>query len=297
MLPRSLSRYLIMLLVLVLGAALAFAACDDDEEEGEAPTPTTAAADETPEPTEPMGIDISGVSELQDGVLTVGSDIAYAPFEFYQEGTEIEDGLDIDLAKAIAAALGVEVEFLNTGFDGIIPALQTEDFDVIISAMTITEERQEQIDFVAYITVGTGIVVPAGNPDGIQDLDDLCGLTVAVQVGTIQVDMLEAQNDVCEDDINIVVFDTNPLAVEDLRTGGADANFSDFPVSAEDAAQSEGELEVVETQIAPEPYGIGVRKESPELNDVITQAIQAIRDSGEYDQILAKWNLEAVALQ
>src|SRR3989304_4650394 len=163
--------------------------------------------------------------------------------------------------------------------------------------MTITDERQEQIDFVPYITVGTGIVVPAGNPSNIHGLDDLCGLTVAVQVGTIQVDMLNEQNDKCAEPINVVTFDTNPLAVEDLRTGGADANFSDFPVAAEDAAQSGGDLEVVDPQVAPEPYGIGLRKESTELNGVIADAIQAIRDSGKYDQILAEGGLEAVALR
>jgi len=294
MLPRSLSRYFLMLAIPALVAVLAFAACDDDEDDGG----VTPGADETPVAgVTPAGIDISGVPELEDGVLNVGSDIAYAPFEFYQEGTEIEDGLDIDLAEAIADALGVDIEFLNTGFDGIIPALQTEDFDVIVSAMTITDERSELIDFVAYITVGTGIVVPAGNPNNIQGLDDLCGLTVAVQVGTIQVDMLNEQNDKCAEPIDVVTFDTNPLAVEDLRTGGADANFSDFPVAAEDAAQSGGDLEVVDPQVAPEPYGIGLRKESTELNDVIADAIQAIRDSGKYDQILAEWELEAVALR
>ncbi len=286
MLPSSLSRYLVVLLVLVLGAALAFAACGDDDEDEDGDGAPAGGA-----------IDISGVPELQDGVLTVGSDIAYAPFEFFQEGTDIEDGLDIDLARAIAEELGVQVEFLNTGFDGIIPALQTEDFDILVSAMTITDERSEVIDFVAYITVGTGIVVPTGNPDGIQGLDDLCGLTVAVQVGTIQVDMLEAQNDVCDQDIDIVVFDTNPLAVEDLRTGGSDANFSDFPVAFTDAEESDGALEVVPTQIDPEPYGIGVAMGSTELNGVIADALQAIIDSGEYDQILEKWGLEAVALQ
>ena len=278
MLPRSFSRYLLPFAVLALASAFAFAACNGDDDGG-------------------RGTDISGAPELEDGVLNVGSDIAYAPFEFYQEGTETEDGLDIDLAIAIAEQLGVEIEFLNTGFDGIIPALQTEDFDILVSAMTITDERSEVIDFVPYITVGTGIVVPTGNPNNIQTLDDLCGLTVAVQVGTIQVDMLEEQNDSCDDPIEIVVFDTNPLAVADLRTGGADANFADFPVAAEDAAQSEGDLEVVETQIAPEAYGIGIRMESTELKDVIAGAIQAIRDSGKYDEILEKWGLEAVALQ
>ena len=288
MLPRSLKRYVLVFAVLALASALAFAACDDDDDDGDGDGGAAGA------------IDISGVPELEDGVLSVGSEIAYAPFEFFQEGTEIEDGLDIDLARAIAEELGVEVEFINTGFDGIILALQTEEFDILMSAMTIRPDREEEIDFVPYITVGTGIVVPTGNPDNITGLDEsLCGRTVAVQVATIQVTFLEDLNqDGCADNnVNIVTFDSNPLAVEDLRTGGSDANFSDFPVAAEDAAQSEGDLEVVEPQIDPEPYGIGVDKGSTELNDAIADAVQAIRDSGKYDEVLERWDLEAVALQ
>ena len=275
--PR-LFRTFLTLCIVALAAALVFAACGDDDDDGD-------------------GSDISGVPELEDGVLNVGSDIAYAPFEFFEEGTTTPDGLDIDLAEALATELGVEVEFLNTGFDGIIPSLEVEDFDVLISAMTITDERSEVIDFVPYITVGTGIVVPAGNPDGITGIADLCGKSVAVQVGTIQVDILEAQNESCDEDINIVIFDTNPLAVEDLLTGGTDANFSDFPVAAEDAAQSDGALEVVDTQIDPEPYGLGVRKTSTELNTALSDALQAIIADGTYDSILADWDLAAVALQ
>jgi polar amino acid transport system substrate-binding protein len=287
-------RLLMLPLMLAMAALVFAAACGDDDDDTGTETPTEAAG--TPTDGD-AGIDISGVPELADGTLTFGSDIAYAPFEFYEEGTENADGLDIDLAEALAAELGVEVEFVNSGFDGIIPALDTEDFDAVISAMTITDERSEQIDFVPYITVGTGIVVPAGNPDGISSIEDLCGKTVAVQLGTIQVDILEAQNDSCTDQINIITFDTNPLAVEDLLTGGSDANFSDFPVAAEDAAQSGGDLEVVETQIDPEPYGIGVRKGSPELKSVLGEALQAIIADGTYGSILADWNLEAVALQ
>jgi polar amino acid transport system substrate-binding protein len=295
MLPRSLGRYLLVLALLsllALASVFAFAACGGGGEEGTTPTEgQTPAAGETP-----TEIDISAVPELQDGILSVGSDISYAPFEFYQEGTDVPDGLDIDMGTAIADALGVDVDFINTGWDGIIPALQTEDFDVLMSAMTITPERSQEIDFVPYITVGTGVVVPTGNPNNIHELADLCGLTVAVQVGTIQEQMLNDQNDQCDQQINIVTFDTNPLAVEDLRTGGADANFSDFPVAAEDAANSGGTLEVVEPQIDAQPYGVGIRKTSTELNDVITKAVQAIRDNGTYDEVLAKWDLQAVAL-
>ena len=126
---------------------------------------------------------------------------------------------------------------------------------------------------------------------------DLGGKAVAVPIGTIQIDILEAQNASCAEEINIVIFDTNPVAVEDVRTGGSDANFSDFPVAAEDAALSDGTLEVVDTQIDPEPYGLGVRKTSSELKTALADALQAIIDNGIYAGILADWGLEAVALQ
>ena len=287
--PRSLSRISLLFLVLALAAVLAFAACKDDEKK----TGTTPSASPTP-----AAIDISGVPELADGKLLIGSDIAYAPLEFYQTGTETPDGLDVDLAKAIAEALGVEVEFVNSGFDGIIPALNTEEFDAVMSAMTIDEERSQLVDFVPYLNVGVGIVVPAGNPNNIAGLDDLCGLTVAVQLGTVQEKQLKTLNDeTCGDnDVKIVTFDTNPLAVEDVVTGGADANFSDFPVAFLDAQQSDGALEVVEPAPNPQPYGIAVRKGSTELKGALAAALQAVKNSGKYDEILAAWDLESTAL-
>ena len=280
---RDLSKPFVFFSVLLLALVLALAAaCGDDDDDAGGNGGGT--------------IDISGVPELEDGKLTVGSDIAYAPIEFYIEGTETPDGLDIDMAKAIADVLGVEVEFVNSGFDGLIGALGTEDFDVVMSAMTVTDKRSKEIDFVPYIDVGTGILVPAGNPNDIASLEDLCGLTVSVQVGTIQVDQLEAANESCDEEINIVTFDTNPLAVEDLRTGGADAQLADFPVTFVDAEASEGDLEVLDVQIDPEPYGIGVRKSSAELKAVLEKALDAMQASGDYASILEKWSLSDAAI-
>jgi len=286
---RGLIRWFLPLLLL---AGLALAACgDDDEGNGGASPAATEEADGDGE------IDISGVPELEDGVLNVGSDIAYAPMEFFQEGTETPDGFDVDLGNVLAEELGVEAEFLNTGFDGLIPGLGTADYDVIMSAMTITEERSQEIDFIPYLNVGLGILVPAGNPNGIEGLEDLCGVTVAVQVGTIQEEMANEQSALCDQPIEVVTFDTNPLAVEDLRTGGSDANMADFPVAALDAEESDGDLEVVSPQVDPEPYGIGVSKDATALRDVLEQALEAVRDSGEYDDLLTKWGLELAALE
>jgi polar amino acid transport system substrate-binding protein len=282
---RGLVRW--FLLITLLAGFPALAACGDDDEGDGGASPTDAGGE----------IDISGVSELEDGVLNVGSDIAYAPIEFYPEGSETPDGFDVDLGNALAAELGVEAEFLNTGFDGLIPGLGTEDYDIIMSAMTITDERSQEIDFIPYLNVGLGILVPSGNPNGIQGLEDLCGLTVAVQVGTIQEELANEQSAQCDQPIDVVTFDTNPLAVEDLRTGGADANMADFPVAALDAEESDGALEVVEPQVEPEPYGIGVSKNATELKQVLEQAFEAAKDSGEYDELLTKWGLELAKLE
>lgn len=289
--PRSSPHYLVLIGAALVAGLLLFAACGDDEEDNGAEPTATAPAGETPQ-----AIDISGVPELEDGVLQIGSDIAYAPIEYYEEGTETAAGLDVDLANAIGEVLGVEVEFINTGFDGIILALQTDEFDSIFSAMTINPEREEQIDLIPYITVGTGILVPSGNPNGIEELSDLCGLTVAVQLGTVQETLANDTSAGCTEAITVVTFDTNPLAVEDLRTGGADANLADFPVAYLDAQESDGDLELLPNQIDAAPYGIGVRKDSTELRAVLEQALQAIIADGTYAAILAEWELESTAL-
>jgi polar amino acid transport system substrate-binding protein len=279
-------RHSLLLVCVVLVAAFVASACGGGEEKPAA-SPTARAAGS---PTASLA---AGVPELSDGTLDIGSDIAYAPIEFYEEGTQNAVGLDVDIANAIANELGVKVNFINTGFDGLIGALQAKRFDVIMSAMTITTERQQEIDFIPYFTAGTGILVPAGNPQGIQSLADLCGKSVAVQLGTIQVDQLNAQNEQCTDKISITTFDQNPLAVEQLRIGRADAVTADYPVAANDARLSEGALQIAGPQFEAAPYGIGLRKDSTELNAALTKALKAIMDNGEYDKILADWNLQA----
>jgi polar amino acid transport system substrate-binding protein len=275
---------------------MVFAACEDEEEETGTPAGTGTPAAGTP-----AGSPGAAVPELEDGVLQVGSDIAYAPMEFFEEGTTTPKGLDIDLANALAEELGVRAEFINTGFDGIIGALNASRFDVVMSSMTVTEKRQKEIDFVPYFTAGTDILVAKGNPKNIGAIEDLSGLTAAVQIATIQVDQLEAANAdlkaAGKPEITVLTFDQNPLAVEQLRTGRADAVLADSPVAANDALLSEGELETVGLTIPPEPYGIGVRKESTELKAAVEDALQAVMDSGKYEEILETWSLSGGAIE
>jgi polar amino acid transport system substrate-binding protein len=271
---------------------LAFAACGDDDDEdvdGGSPTATDSGLPQGDGP-----INIDNVPELDDGVLTIGSDIAYAPIEFYIEGTETPDGMDIDIAKAIAEQLGVEVEFQQVAdFGGIVGDLNASRYDIVMSAISVTPERQTEIDFVPYFgPVGTGILTQKGNPEGFESVEDLCGHPVAAQDGTYQIDQMTILNDgACKDNpIDIKPFPDNPTAVQELILGRVDAHLSDDPVAAYSAAQSEGDLvELAVPGFEAAEYGIGVRKDSPDLQAVLERALAAIIADGTYAEILDKW--------
>jgi polar amino acid transport system substrate-binding protein len=238
----------------------------------------------------------------QSKEIKVGSDIAYAPVEFYKAGTQDVQGIDFDLAQAMAQKLGVKVTFANTTFDGIIPALKANRFDIIMSAMSDTPERQKEVDFIDYFKAGTSILVKKGNPEGIKSLDDLCGRTIALQKGTTQVDVATEQQGKCKSagkpEIKILTYDKDTDAQLQLRTGRAVADMNDFPVAAY-AAQTVGggnDFEVVGQQIGAGPYGIGVRKDDTQLRDALRQALEATIADGTYAQVLKKWNVSEGSL-
>ena len=307
--PRGLARSVFLLLALLLAAVLVFAACGDEEGTGGTNGRTTPPAGQSPaaSPTAAT-IDVSNVPELQDGKMIVGSDITYAPNEYYEEGTDTPTGMDVDLANAMADVLGIEVEFQQVAdFGGIVGDLKSKRYDIIMSSISITPARQAEIDFIAYFgPVGTGILVQTGNPKGFASMEDVCGHKVAAQQGTYQVTQVlgeegvEGLNDtICKDNpIDMQTFPDNPAAVQELTLGRVDAHLSDDPVAAYTAAQSEGGLiELAVTGFEAAEYGIGVRKDSAALKAVLDQALQRIIDDGTYAQILDKWGQTQFALQ
>ncbi len=298
--PRTPTTFLWTAALLAL-ALVVFAACAGGGKK--TPTTGTPTARATSPATKVSGtkIDTSQVPELQDGKITVGSDIAYAPIEYYEEGTQNEKGMDIDLMKAIAQALGVNIEFKQVAeFAGIVGDLQAKRYDIVVSAISISPAREAQIDFIKYFgPVGTGVLVPKGNPKGISTIQDICGLKVAAQVGTVQVDQMNALNEAdCKDNpITISTLPDNPTAVQELTLGRIDAELADDPVAAYSASQSNGKLEAIATGYESAPYGIGVRKDSPELKAALQQALQQIIANGTYVQILRTWGQEAFGIQ
>jgi polar amino acid transport system substrate-binding protein len=233
--------------------------------------------------------------------IKVGSDIAYAPVEFYENGNEVR-GIDPDLAAALGDKLGVKFTFVNTTFDGIIPALKSKRFDVIMSAMSVTDEREKEISFVSYFNAGTSILVKKGNPQGIQSLDDLCGKTIALQRGTTQEEVAKEQTAKCQSagkPMKTLSFDRDTEALLQVKSGRAVADMNDFPVAAYNAQTSGGgnDFEVVGSQIDAGPYGIGVRKEDAQLRTAVQAALKAVVADGTYDKVLTKWDVADGALK
>ncbi|HEU4758577.1 MAG TPA: ABC transporter substrate-binding protein [Dehalococcoidia bacterium] len=288
MLPGRLARLALVFGALSLAALMVFSACGGGKKEA-GKTPTAG------------GIDISGVAELKDGKLTVGSDIAYAPIEYYEEGTQNALGLDVDLMAAMADVLGVDVEFQQVAdFAGIVGDLKAKRYDVVMSAISITPEREAEIDFIPYFgPVGTGILTQKGNPKGFTRMEDVCGGKVAVQAGTYQLTQVNdtINQTICKDNpIKLQTFPDNPTAVQELILGRVDAELADDPVAAYSATQSPNVIELAVPGFESAPYGIGVRKDSPELKTALEQALQKIRAEGTYTTILKKWGQEEFAL-
>ena len=225
------------------------------------------------------------------GKLVIGSDVAYAPVEFFDTDGKTAIGIDPDLGKAIGDLLGVKLEFTNATFDGLIASLKSKRIDLIMSAMSDNKKRQAEIDFVDYFTAGTSIIVKKGTT-GVTSLDDFCGKTIAIQQGTTQDDVAEAQKTKCgSNKLTILKFKTDPEALLQVKNGRAVADMNDFPVAAY-TAQKSPDFEVVGEQIEAGPYGIGVRKTDTQLRDALQKAVQALIDSGEYAKILEKWDVK-----
>ena len=148
------------------------------------------------------------------GTLVVGADTSYAPAEYLDVDGVTPVGYDVDLAKAIAVVLGLEADVRTADFSSIIPEVGST-YDVGISSFTINAERMAQVNMVQYLEAGEAFAVEKGNPQGISR-DDLCGVTVAVQAGTIQEEELGTLTEECEsagkESIRRLSFDTQTEA-------------------------------------------------------------------------------------
>ncbi|MFI5527368.1 ABC transporter substrate-binding protein [Kitasatospora sp. NPDC051853] len=242
------------------------------------------------------------------GVLRIASDLNYPPVDFKQpDGTPA--GLDVDLARALAARLGLRAEFTDMPFEQVLPAVRERRVDLAMSAVLDTRQRQQGlddqgrtadsgVDFVDYFVTGTSILVRQGNPAGIGSLDDLCGQTVALQRGTVQDEIAQRQTAACAKTgkpLTIRRMDSDQQALAEVAAGRAVADLNDYPVAEYNTrdGQGRGRFQVTGGQFQTSPYGITLAKDSGALRDVLAKVLDQLIRNGEYDRILARWNVPA----
>lgn len=226
------------------------------------------------------------------GTISIGTNPPFAPLEFKDAKGEII-GFDLDLARATARVLDLELVVREQDFTLILPSISAGMVDFGASGFTSNEERRQTYDFVDYLDTGLQWARPAGSD---VTPDDACGLEIAVQRGTVaEMEDLPARSDACVDEgkapIKRLAYQDAGSAATAVVLGRADAIAADSPVSAWAVARSDGKLEMAGDIYDGAPFGWPVPKGS-ELGPLLADALQHLIDTGEYERILTMWGLE-----
>lgn len=231
------------------------------------------------------------LAELRAGTATleVGTDATFPPFEFTNADGSFS-GFDIDLVNALALQAGIKnVEFRQIPFSNIVPALQAGQIDMGASAIYISDERAQVVDFsTSYYPGGLGVFVKAG-AEGI-DPNDLNGKRVAVQVGTKAVQWVEEN----APQATIVQVETNAQMFTSLTLGQADAIVTGVAAAQYYAAQ-QGGIEQVGESVTTEKYGFAFPKNESDIRDAFNLALQQLQANGEYETLVEKYFGEAAS--
>jgi ABC-type amino acid transport substrate-binding protein len=230
------------------------------------------------------GPEESTIQQVENtGILRVGTDATYPPFEMINTETGQPEGFDIDMITAICTRLGWKPQFVVTPFDGIVPGLKGKKYDLILSAFTITPERAEAVLFSdPYYDAGQSIAVPLDNSD-IHSVADLRGKTVGVQLGTTGEQMARSL-----DGVNVVSFENIGAAFIDMENGKIDAVLNDVPTSTM-IINSRGKARLVGKILSDEKYGMAVRRSDTALVVRINGALAELKAAKFLDSLQAKW--------
>ena len=293
---------------LAAAAALMLAACGNGDDADDSTSPANGSGNGGQNGASPDAqiFDVSGIEVdeslaalLPEGfgdTLTIGTNFPYAPMQMLAADGVTPIGFDMDMARAIGAVLGLQVDIQAADFSAIIPSVEGGLFDLGISAFTVTAVRMETVTMISYFNAGSLLAVQAGNPAGV-DPDNLCGLTVGAQANTIQHERLLDLNDAgapCADDtVDVRPFDSAALAVSSLEGGIVDAVWADAPVTYYAVHLSEGSLETLGQTTYSAPMGIVVAQDATGLADAVQGALVQLIDLGYLGQIADSWGIAA----
>ncbi len=279
------------LVLTMTGAALLTACGSSGDGGGSSPGPTHAANSALH--------DMLPASVQKSGTLTVATDASYPPFEFYESDNKTLGGADIELAKALGSQLGVTFKLQNTAFDGIVPGLAADKFDLAMSGIADIAVRQKQVSFVDYATNGDAFLTLKADASKYPSWKSLCGINVAVQSGTDMVDDLHKKTKECTDAgksaITISDYQTQTQSVLAVTSGRSKVLVSTGGSATYIAKQSNGQLAAIVPPDNPPgtfgTLGIALPKDQQQLAQALQAAVNELIKDGTYTKIMDKWGL------
>ena len=233
-----------------------------------------------------------------EGVLTVGGATTLAPYLFVAPGGEVK-GLVADLMAEAAKRLHGTVKYMNLTYSALIPAIQAGRVDVGVGTLIDTAAREQQLDFVDYMTTRTVLM---GKPDvakGIESMADLCGRAAATATGGSTEQMLKAQNSAClaagKKPITLYVVPSAAEAQLQVETGRADIFVQAYGVAVS-IAKASPTIKIIGKPFKAEYHGVGVSKQNTALSNALMGAFKQMMDDGTYKSILARYGLSDLGL-
>jgi polar amino acid transport system substrate-binding protein len=235
-------------------------------------------------------VDTSAITLMQPGVLNIGMEIGYPPFEEFAEDGVTPIGYDVDFALALGDVLGLEINFVNTAWDGIFQGIGM-NYDCVVSAVTITEERMETMLFSdPYINNYQAVVVLAGSDLVIGSFLDLSGMAVAVQKETTSDILMSDYVDTGSLDITISANEKIASCFTQLKNGEVDAVVVDSTVAIGFLA-SEPDTYVIayQDESEPEQFGMAMGLDNVALQTAVNEAIALLTEEGFFEEITEYW--------
>ena len=243
----------------------------------------TEAATEEAEDAEAVeeSTDAAEVTTVEPGVLTMGTNATFPPYE-YKDGDDVV-GIDAEIAQALADKLGLQLEIVDMDFDSLVASVQSGKIDMSLAGMTVTEERKQNVDFTDSYATGVQVIIVKEDSD-IASADDLEGKLIGVQQGT-------TGHLYCADDFgeeNVIPYANGATAVQALLQGKVDCVVIDQEPAKAFVEANEG-LKILETAYTTEDYAAAVSKDNPALTAALNSALQELKDDGTIQGILDKY--------
>ena len=253
------------------GSTASSEAASSDAASSEAASSEAASETETAE-----------LSTVEPGKLIMSTNAAFPPYEMTTDSGEFE-GIDIETAQAIADKLGLELQIDDMDFDAALLAVQQGKSDMVMAGVTVTDERQNVMDFTDSYATGIQSIIVKEDSD-IASVDDLAGKKIGTQRGTTG--YLYCSDDFGDE--NVVAYDNGLTAVQMLNNGQVDCVVIDNAPAKEFIAANPG-LKLLDTAYVEESYAIGIGKGNTELKDAINTALEELKADGTLQAIVDKY--------